>query len=65
MNHIKVVVNEGGVVDNVLISSEIADSVLVEVIDLCTDDPEELDLAEGRMKFAQEQIKNGKLKSVY
>ena len=65
MNHIKVVVNKGGLVSDVLVSSEIADSVDVEVIDFCTDDPEEYDSAEGRMKYADEMVKCGKLRSVW
>lgn len=65
MTHIKVVVNKGGLISDVLVSSEIADSVNIEVIDFCTDDPEEYDSAEDRMKYTNEMVKCGKLRSVW
>ena len=65
MNHIKIIVNEGGVVSGVLASPEIAKELLVEVIDFCTDDTAEINSAEKRYEFAKEMMECGKLEPVW
>ena len=43
MKTITIVINDGGVVSEVLASKELADDITVEVIDFCTDDDDEYD----------------------
>ena len=45
MKKITIVVDAGGMIDKVFVPSEIADDVYVEIIDFCTNDPDEIDEA--------------------
>ena len=62
MKTITIVINDGGVIDNVLIPKEIADDISVEVIDFCTDDEDEFD--DATIAY-NEVIENKNYVSVY
>ena len=62
MNTIVVVVNKGGVVDQVFVPKDTADDTDVHVIDFCTDDPDEYEEAEREYKKV---VKNKTLRQVY
>ena len=64
MNHIKIIVNEGGVISGVLASPEIAKDLSVEIIDFCTDDNAEYFSAERRLERAGDMIERGELEKV-
>ena len=61
---IKIVMNSGGMITDVLASPELAD-VDVEVIDFCTNDPDEYDEAEENWQEAKEKWRKGELTSIY
>lgn len=65
MKQIKVVVNEGGLICEVLVSPEIAEDVSVEVIDFCTDDPDLCDEADKKYEAARIECASGRLVTVY
>ena len=62
INTIVVVVNKGGVVEDVLVSNDLADDVNVHVVDFCTDDDNEYEEA---IQDYDAIIKSGQYHSVY
>lgn len=65
MNTVVIVINKGGAVNDVLISSKIASNIDVEVIDFCTDDEDEYEWANERYRAIESELNSGKLKSLY
>ena len=65
MNKIKVVVNSGGVVESVYVSSELVKDTEVEVIDFCTDDTDELEAANEQMGELKCELERKELKAIY
>lgn len=64
MSEIKVIMNNGGVIESVYVSPDIED-IDVEIIDFCTDDPYEEEEAEEAWKKVEEAEKNGTLIAIY
>ena len=66
MDVIKVIMNDGGVIENVYVSPDIyKKGVDLEIIDFCTDDLDELDAAEEAWKEVEKADKEGTLIRIY
>lgn len=61
---IKIILGEGGCLEDVFVSPELKDAD-VEIIDFCTQDPDEVDDANERYDEAKSLIEKGDLISVY
>ena len=61
MKEIKVLINSGGVFEGLFVSPELVNCD-VELLDFCTDDPDELDDTEQRYQEIEKRVEDGELK---
>ena len=60
----KIIINDGGMIDTIAVSKDLKD-IDVEIIDLCTDQPDELKETKREEKAIRKAIKKEEMFEIY